>query len=99
MLRWLIFAFVGWWIWTKIRPPEPKRLKKKRAPRVVPAVDGQSPFTILGVAEDASDDEIHKAYLALIKAHHPDRAAPDERAAAEQQTRLLNRAYDALKGR
>ncbi len=31
------------------------------------------PFTVLGVSEDAGDDEIKRRYLALVRAFPPDR--------------------------
>ena len=36
----------------------------------------RDPFTVLGVAEDASDEEIRRRYLALVREFPPDRA-PD----------------------
>jgi len=45
------------------------------------------PFTILGVDEDAGDEDVRRAYLALVREYPPDRA-PDRfqafRAAYEQ---------------
>lgn len=99
MLRWVLFAVLGYLIWTKIRPAEPpKRLAKKKT-AAVELVDGRSPFEILGVAEGASSEEIQRAYHRLIKEHHPDRATEGAKDAAEARTRLLNRAYEALKRR
>ena len=98
MLRWVIFAVLGYLIWTKLRPPEPKRLSKKKI-SAVERIDGRSPFEILGVTENASNEEIQRAYHRLIKEHHPDRAGDAEKDAAEAKTRLLNRAYEALKRR
>jgi hypothetical protein len=34
----------------------------------------RDPFSVLGVAEDASDAEIRSRYLALVREHPPDRA-------------------------
>src|ERR1700737_5228510 len=33
---------------------------------------GRDPEQTLGVAADASDDELHSAYRRLVKLHHPD---------------------------
>jgi curved DNA-binding protein CbpA len=36
------------------------------------ATAGRDPYQTLGVAADASDDELHSAYRRLVKLHHPD---------------------------
>ncbi|MDO9712586.1 J domain-containing protein [Paracraurococcus lichenis] len=46
------------------------------------------PFSVLGVAEDTSDVEIRRRYLALVREHSPDRA-PEE-------FQKLRAAYEAL---
>lgn len=58
-----------------------------------------SPFEKLGVAPDASEDEIRSAYMQLAKETHPDRYAAASRAArelAEQAFREVTRAYEIL---
>jgi hypothetical protein len=54
---------------------------------------------ILGLADGASWDEINVAYKDLIRVWHPDRFQSDERLRkrAEEQTRLLNTALEALR--
>jgi hypothetical protein len=49
------------------------------------------PRTILGVGPDASLDEIHEAYRAKSKKHHPDRGGDD------WAFRMVARAYEVLK--
>jgi hypothetical protein len=51
---------------------------------------------VLGVAPDASALEVRSAYLALVRAWHPDRFASHESRAAEAEERLkaINAAYD-----
>ena len=48
----------------------------------------RDPFTVLGVAEDAGDEEIRRRYLALVREFPPDRA-PD-------RFREYRAAYEAL---
>lgn len=54
-------------------------------------------YAILGVSRDASAAEIKKAYRALARKHHPDKAAPTDRAAAEARIKEVNEAYAVLK--
>jgi DnaJ like chaperone protein len=59
---------------------------------------------VLGVAPDASDDAIKKAYRRLMNQHHPDklvaRGLPESMAGvAEQKTHEVRAAYDKLKAR
>src|SRR5262249_7246045 len=49
------------------------------------------PRTILGVGPDASLEEIHEAYRAKSKKHHPDRGGDD------WAFRMVARAYEVLK--
>ena len=53
------------------------------------------PYEVLGVARDASDDEIKRAYRRLAKQYHPD-ANPDDPAAAKKMQEI-NAAYDQIK--
>ncbi|WP_018700227.1 DnaJ C-terminal domain-containing protein [Amorphus coralli] len=54
----------------------------------------QNPYEILGVARDASQDEIRKAYRKLAKANHPD-LNPGDAAATERFSEIAS-AYDIL---
>lgn len=53
------------------------------------------PYQVLGVSRDASEDEIKKAYRALVKKYHPD-LHPDDAAAAAKMSEV-NAAYDMIK--
>jgi molecular chaperone DnaJ len=52
-------------------------------------------YEVLGVARDASSDELKKVYRRLAMQHHPDRNPGD--AAAETKFREVSEAYDILK--
>lgn len=52
-------------------------------------------YETLGVARDASEQDLKSAFRRLAKEHHPDRNPNDQ--AAEQKFKELNEAYEALK--
>ena len=54
----------------------------------------RSPYEILGVPKNASDDEIKKAYRKLARENHPD--ANQDDAAAEDRFKEIQGAYDLL---
>jgi molecular chaperone DnaJ len=54
----------------------------------------RSPYEVLGVAKNASDDEIKKAYRSLARQYHPDRNPDDAR--SEEQFKEVQSAYDVL---
>lgn len=63
-------------------------------------VEEQKAYDILGVADDASDDEIKKAYRALAIKYHPDKAAKYGEEAVRQATdsmQEINEAWDFVK--
>jgi curved DNA-binding protein CbpA len=58
-----------------------------------------NPYEVLGVAVGAPVEEIHRAYLRIARAHHPDffvDAPPRERAVAEERMRAANEAWAVL---
>ena len=62
-------------------------------------VKKHDPYAVLGLAEDASDGEVDRAYRRLIAQYHPDRltgAAEDLRRQAEDKAREINTAYDRI---
>lgn len=55
----------------------------------------KNPYEVLGVARDASDADIKKAYHKLVMKYHPDRN-PDSKD-AEEKFKEVNNAFDILK--
>lgn len=55
-------------------------------------------YEVLGVASDADEATIRRAYLAAARAHHPDRHAndPASAASAEDRMRAINEAWAVL---
>lgn len=53
-------------------------------------------YETLGVAKTASEKEIKQAYRKLARQHHPDLHQGDAKAAAEEQFKLINEAYEVL---
>jgi DnaJ like chaperone protein len=63
--------------------------------------DPDSPYAILGIAPDASDEELKARHRELVREHHPDRLAasgiPAEfRSAADRRLAAINAAHDAV---
>jgi DnaJ-domain-containing protein 1 len=64
------------------------------------APDPDDPHEVLGVAPGAGADEVRRAWLRLVRLHHPDRfahAGPDAQREAEERTQRLNAAYERLR--
>jgi molecular chaperone DnaJ len=57
--------------------------------------DVADPYETLGVAKDASQDEIKAAYRRLARKHHPD-LNPGNKAESEEQFKLIGTAYEAI---
>jgi len=55
-----------------------------------------SPYEILGVPENASLEEIKKAYRKKLSITHPDRSSEFMKSTDEEITKLINLAYDKL---
>ncbi len=53
-------------------------------------------YEILGVARNASEDEIKKAYRKLAMKYHPDRNQGDAAKAAEEKFKEIKEAYEIL---
>ena len=55
----------------------------------------KNPYEVLGVAKDASDADIKKAYHKLVMKYHPDKNPGDK--TAEEKFKEVNNAFDILK--
>lgn len=57
----------------------------------------KDPYSVLGVSQSASDDEIKKAYRELARKYHPDNYQNNPLAdLAEEKMKEINEAYDSL---
>jgi curved DNA-binding protein CbpA len=72
-------------------------LKRGYADRIS-ALSRLSPYELLGVQPGSSRNEIKSAYLRLVKVYHPDHADPFMARHNQEMTKLLNIAYDKLRG-
>ncbi|MFZ5975598.1 MAG: J domain-containing protein [Bacillota bacterium] len=56
-----------------------------------------NPYKVLGVSEDATQDEIRTAYRELVKKYHPDQYANNPLSdLAQEKLKEINQAYDML---
>ncbi len=56
-----------------------------------------NPYEVLGVRENASDDEIREAYRKLVKKYHPDQYSNNPLSdLAQEKLKEINQAYDML---
>src|SRR5256714_11848206 len=54
-------------------------------------------YALLGVARDAAEAEIKKAYRGLAMKYHPDRVASGEKPATEEKFKEITEAYEVLR--
>ncbi len=54
----------------------------------------KDPYSILGVAKSATQDEVKKAYRKLAMQYHPDKNQGDKK--AEEKFKELSAAYEVL---
>ncbi|MDL2218570.1 J domain-containing protein [Christensenellaceae bacterium OttesenSCG-928-M15] len=56
-----------------------------------------NPYKVLGVSEDATQEEIRAAYLALVKKYHPDKYSDNPlKELANEKIKEINEAYEIL---
>jgi len=56
-----------------------------------------NPYKVLGVSEDATQEEIRAAYLALVKKYHPDKYTDNPlKELANEKLKEINEAYEML---
>lgn len=56
-----------------------------------------NPYKVLGVREDATQEEIRAAYLSLVKKYHPDKYADNPlKELANEKLKEINEAYEIL---
>ena len=57
----------------------------------------KDPYSVLGVSQNASDEEVKKAYRELARKYHPDNYQNNPLAdLAEEKMKEINEAYDAI---
>jgi DnaJ-class molecular chaperone len=55
------------------------------------------PRALLGVAADATFEEVKRAWVAKVKAYHPDHADPFMARHNQEVTKLINAAFEKLR--
>ena len=56
-----------------------------------------NPYKVLGISEDATQEEIRAAYLALVKKYHPDKYTDNPlKELANEKLKEINEAYELL---
>lgn len=68
--------------------------------RPPPPPSGPPPWEVLGVAQDATAEQVKQAYRKLAMTYHPDRVAPgaptEEKQRAQEMFHAVQRAYDIM---
>ena len=102
----LIGSVIGNWVEEKVRDylnkPSSKKAYRQDPSASAAPVSPQSPYDVLGVAPDATDEEVKHAYREKVKHLHPDmlrsKGLPDEViATVNDQMARINAAWEAVK--
>jgi hypothetical protein len=85
-----------------LREKHPERAQKQAnagpgAPQVDKVAQRKAALKVLGLKDPATWDEIHTQFRTLSVKHHPDRATPAKREAAQRKFASLSAAYHWLK--
>lgn len=88
----------------QLRPPKRKKSQQEKASQDGPsfsnAHDSKSPYEIIGIKPNSSDEELKAAYHQKIKLNHPDQVANMSQAiksVAESETKKICAAYEEIK--
>lgn len=73
--------------WRELKNPYTGRLAE---------LERMSPRELLGVAGDATREEVRQAYLTKIRVHHPDKNDEFMKEFAKHYSQLINLAYDKI---
>ncbi|MCA9623228.1 MAG: J domain-containing protein [Myxococcales bacterium] len=107
-MSWLIYGAVAYLLYRAVQTETSKAPAKKgrsnegtkgSRPATKTATGGKPPHEVLGVEPGADAATIRRAYHEKMQAYHPDRvanAADELRALAEQRSKEINAAYEAL---
>lgn len=92
----IVGALAGYWLvnffFKSPRPDMPAQAEPARPAQTSPTAW----FSVLGVREDASEDEIRQAYKHLMSMYHPDKVAsmgPEIRELANDKAQAITAAY------
>ena len=67
---------------------------------IIPSKQAYNPFVILGIEQNASNEELKNAYRRLVKKYHPDKSMQkDDETRKQDAVKILeiNEAYESIK--
>ena len=107
MLRVLVLSFLVFVVVQLLRHawavPKPSQASRRPQPSSNRGSGRErEPHVVLGVAADASFEDVRAAYQKLVQENHPDKVADmsaEIRELAERRTKEINAAYNELKKR
>lgn len=88
----------------QLKPPKQEKAQDKKTSQNGPSNshthDNRTPYEVIGIKPDSSDEEIKAAYYQKMKQNHPDQVANMSQAirfVAESETKKISAAYDEIK--